>query len=132
MKLHPWTAAGSGEPEIPPPDVAAKSGPVHSWQYDEVVFNDPFQSFLNILMAHPPTPLPRVKTKPAPFNIAYPESIKDAKAGGTPEFTQAMIQEEADRLEKARKDVIAEQDKWRAILIEKERELESLKKQLEG
>ncbi|KAL5530336.1 YAF9 [Sanghuangporus sanghuang] len=132
LKLHPWTAVGSGEPEIPPPDVAAKSGPVHSWQYDEVVFNDPFQSFLNILMAHPPTPLPKVKTRPVPFNIAHPESIKDAKSGGTPEFTQAMITEEAERLEKARKDVIAEQDKWRGILIEKERELERLRKQLEG
>ncbi len=38
LKLHPWTAVGAGEPEIPAPEVAAKAGPVHSWQYDEVVF----------------------------------------------------------------------------------------------
>ncbi|KAH8118430.1 yeats family-domain-containing protein [Phellopilus nigrolimitatus] len=132
LKLHPWTVIGSGEPEIPPPEVAAKAGPVHSWQYDEVVFNDPFQSFLNILMANPPTPLPKSKRRPVPFHTANSESIADTKLGGTPEFTQAMVQEEAERLEKARKQVIAEQDKWRTTLIEKENLLEKLKKELEG
>ena len=130
LKLHPWTAVGSGEPEIPPPEIAAKAGPVHSWQYDEVVFNDPFQSFLNTLMAHPPTPLPKAKKRPVPFNVANPDSIADTKLSGTPEFTHAMIQEEADRLEKARKQVIAEQDKWRSILIEKENLLAKLKKEV--
>jgi len=130
LKLHPWTAVGSGEPEIPPPEVAAKAGPVHSWQYDEVVFNDPFQIFLNTLTAHPPTPLPKAKKRPVPFNIANPDSIVDTKLQGTPEFTVAMIQEEAERLEKARKQVIAEQDKWRATLIEKENLLAKLKKEL--
>ncbi|WVQ74201.1 hypothetical protein IAR50_003795 [Cryptococcus sp. DSM 104548] len=32
--------------------------PVHSWQYDEIVFHDPPRVFLDILNAHPPTPLP--------------------------------------------------------------------------
>lgn len=130
LKLHPWTAVGSGEPEIPPPEVAVKAGPVHSWQYDEVVFNDPFQIFLNTLTAHPPTPLPKAKRRPVPFNLANPDSIGDTKIQGTPEFTVAMIQEEAERLEKARKQVISEQDKWRAILIEKENLLAKLKKEL--
>lgn len=132
LKLHPWTAIGSGEPEIPPPEVAAKAGPVHSWQYDEVVFNDPFQSFLNILTAHPPTPLPKTKRRPVPFHSAHPASITDAKAGGTPEFTAAMIQEEAERLENARKLVIAEQDKWRTTLIEKENLLARLKREFQS
>ncbi|THH12379.1 hypothetical protein EW145_g36 [Phellinidium pouzarii] len=130
LKLHPWTVTGSGELEIPPPEVAAKAGPVHSWQYDEVVFCDPYQNFLNILMAHPPTPLPKAKKKPVPFHIANPESIGDTKANGTPEFTQAMVQEEAERLEKARKQVIAEQNKWRETLIEKEHLISELKTQL--
>lgn len=130
LKLHPWTVIGSGEPEIPPPDVAAKAGPVHSWQYDEIVFNDPFQSFINILLAHPPTPLPKAKRRPIPFHAAHPESIGDARGGGTPEFSQAMSQEEAERLDKAKKQIIAEQDRLRVILIEKEKELESLKRQL--
>lgn len=103
---------------------------MHSWQYDEVVFNDPFQIFLNTLTAHPPTPLPKAKRRPVPFNLANPDSIGDTKIQGTPEFTVAMIQEEAERLEKARKQVISEQDKWRAILIEKENLLAKLKKEL--
>ncbi|KAJ3568763.1 hypothetical protein NP233_g5502 [Leucocoprinus birnbaumii] len=128
LKLHPWAAAG--EPEIPPLEVAIKHGPVHSWQYDEVVFNDPFQNFLNILTAHPPTPLPKVKRRPVPFHLANPGSLEASK-GGVPEFTQLMEKEEQERLEEARKAVIAETDKWRNILIEKEKELESLK-QLAG
>lgn len=41
-----------------------------------------------------------------------------------------MEKEEAERLENARKTVIAEQDKWRAMLIEKEKELQQLQRQL--
>ncbi|OCH96022.1 yeats family protein [Obba rivulosa] len=129
LKLHPWSAVGSGEPEIPPLEAAMKMGPVHSWQYDEIVFNDPFQSFLNILLAHPPTPLPRTKRRPVPFHTANPASLEASK-GGVPEFTQAMEKEEAERLENARKQVIAEQDRWREKLIEKEHELERLRKQI--
>ncbi|KII94665.1 hypothetical protein PLICRDRAFT_47691 [Plicaturopsis crispa FD-325 SS-3] len=127
LKLHPWTA--TGDPEIPPIEEAIKSGPVHSWQYDEIVFNDPFQSFLNTLTAHPPTPLPKSKRRPVPFHAANPKSLEESK-GGVPEFTQAMEKEEAERLEKARKVVIEEQDRWRATLIEKEKELEKLQRQL--
>lgn len=132
LKLHPWTAVGSADVEIPPPEVAAKAGPVHSWQYDEVVFNDPFQSFLNILTQHPPTALPKAKKRPVPFHSANPASIADTKVSGTPEFTFSMIQEEAERLESARKKVIAEQDKWRANLIEKENLLVKLRKEVEN
>ncbi|KAJ7584365.1 yeats family protein [Mycena floridula] len=127
LKLHPWTA--TGEPEIPPIEVAMKLGPVHSWQYDEIVFNDPYQNFLNILMAHPPTHLPKHKTKPVPFHLANPSSLEASK-GGLPEFTAAMEQEEALRLEEARKKVIDEQEQLRKILIEKENELEQLQKMI--
>ncbi|KAI0787123.1 yeats family protein [Irpex lacteus] len=117
LKLHPWTQS------------RRKDGPVHSWQYDEVVFNDPFQTFLNILTAHPPTPLPKTKRRPIPFHTSNPGSLEASK-GGVPEFTQEMEKEEAERLETARKKVIAEQEKWRNILIEKEKELAKLKAQL--
>ncbi|KAL9713044.1 NuA4 histone H4 acetyltransferase complex and the SWR1 complex subunit [Leucoagaricus gongylophorus] len=125
LKLHPWAA--TGEPEIPPLEVAVKHGPVHSWQYDEVVFNDPFQNFLNTLTAHPPTPLPKMKRKPVPFHLAHPASLEASK-GGTPEFTQLMEKEEQERLEEARKAVVIETDRWRNILITKEKELERLQK----
>lgn len=127
LKLHPWTL--SGDPEIPPLETAIALGPVHSWQYDEIVFNDPFQSFLNILTAHPPTPLPKSKRRPVPFHTANPVSLEASK-GGLPEFTVVMEKEEAERLETARKSVIEQQDKWRSTLIEREKELERLRKEL--
>ena len=106
-------------------------GPVHSWQYDEIVFNDPFQSFLNILTAHPPTPLPKAKRKAVPFHSsnATPAALT-ASQGGLPEFTQEMEKEEAERLESARKSIIAEQDKLRTVLLDKEKELARLQKLL--
>ncbi len=129
LKLHPWTT--SGESEIPSLEAAAKHGPVHSWQYDEIVFNDPFQSFLNILTAHPPTPLPKVKRRPVPFHTANPASLEASK-GGTPEFTQEMEKEEAERLDKALKTIVDETHKWRNKLIEKENEANKLKKELDA
>ena len=129
LKLHPWTA--SGDPEIPPLDVAMKLGPVHSWQYDEIVFNDPYQNFLNLLTAHPPTPLPKAKRRPVPFHLANPGSLEASK-GGVPEFNTLMEKEEADRLEEARKTIISEQDRWRGILIEREKELQKLQRQFQS
>jgi YEATS domain-containing protein 4 len=129
LKLHPWTL--SGDPEIPPLDVAVRHGSVHSWQYDEIVFNDPFQSFLNILMTIPPTPLPKSKRRPIPFHSANatPESL-EASQGGVPEFTTQMEKEEQERLETARKAIVAEQERWRTILLEREKELDRLQTQL--
>ncbi|KAH7887464.1 hypothetical protein F5I97DRAFT_1860659 [Phlebopus sp. FC_14] len=135
LKLHPWAATfpapGTSlpaEPEIPNPDNAAKLGPVHSWQYDEIVFNDPFQSFLNLLTTHPPTSLPKTSKKPIPFHTSNPASLEGTRKGGVPEFTSTMEKEEAERLEEARGKVIKEQEKWRGILIEREKELERLQK----
>lgn len=38
--------------------------PVHSWQYDELVFSDPPSAFLEILNEHPATPLPAKLRRP--------------------------------------------------------------------
>jgi YEATS domain-containing protein 4 len=129
LKLHPWTA--TGDPEIPHIDTAMQMGPVHSWQYDEIVFIDPTQSFLGILMAHPPTPLPKARKRPVPFNLANPGSL-EASRGGVPEFNSAMEKEESERLVNGRNAIVAEQERWRGILAEKEKELEQLKKELEA
>lgn len=65
-----------------------------------------------------------------PFHVTTltQEAIDVAKGAGTPEFTQEMEKEEGERIEGAKKQVIAEQDKWRVMLIEKEKELEKLQK----
>ena len=132
LKLHPWTAIGSGDSSQELSlEAAAKVGPVHSWQYDEVVFNDPFQSFLNILLTHPPTPLPKAKRRPIPFHVSNPETLDDTQTDQAPEFTVSMIQEEAGRLDKAKKQISAEQERLKALLSEREKELERLNKLLE-
>ncbi|KAF8638684.1 hypothetical protein AX16_010466 [Volvariella volvacea WC 439] len=102
-----------------------KAGPVHSWQYDEIVFNDPYQNFLNILMAHPPTPLPKAKTRPVPFHQAHPASLEASK-GSVPEFTTLMIQDESERLEEGKKMIVAQHEQLRQSIQEKE--LERLQK----
>lgn len=66
-----------------------------------------------------------------PFHTANPGSLEASK-GGVPEFTAVMEKEEAERLETARKAVIEQQNKWRSTLIEREKELEKLKKELAG
>lgn len=129
LKLHPWTASGADMDVPPPAEVAAQLGPVHSWQYDEIVFTDPFQQFLNILTAHPPTPLPKARRRPVPFHSANPGSLEASK-GGVPEFTAVMEKDEIRRLEEAKKTVVAEQEKLRTSLAEKEKELEALKREL--
>ena len=137
LKLHPWTvtfpvpgAAFPVEPDIPSPENAAKLGPVHSWQYDEIVFADPFQSFLTLLTANPPTPLPKGTKRPVPFHMSNPASLQETKRLGVPEFTSDMEKEEAERLEEARGKIVKEQEKWRGILMEREKELERLQKLL--
>lgn len=131
LKLHPWTVTGSDINEAPPPDEAAKAGPVHSWQYDEVVFTDPFQHFLNTLIMHPPTPLPQARRKPVPFHLSNstPAALEASK-GGTPEFNHQMVIDEGNRIEHARNQIMVERDKLQQVLAEKERELEKLKKAL--
>ncbi|WWC94834.1 hypothetical protein V866_001684 [Kwoniella sp. B9012] len=37
--------------------------PVHSWQYDEIVFSDPPKNFLDILNEHPPKGLPKINRR---------------------------------------------------------------------
>lgn len=113
LKLHPWTAAGA--PEAPPDTAdAIAAGPVHSYQYDEIVFSDPFQSFLATLTAHQPTPVPSGRNKPVPFHLAdlTPGALERSQ-GGVPEFTTKMIEEEKQRLETARKQVIEMEISWR-------------------
>ncbi|EJD53663.1 yeats-domain-containing protein, partial [Auricularia subglabra TFB-10046 SS5] len=115
LKLHPWSAtAGPPEPTLAQPGApAAPTGPlgVHAWQYDEVVFNDPFQAFLNVLMQHPPTPLPRV-------NVQAP-----------PEFTTTMERDESERIDDARRKVYEEVERIRELIVEREKVLQRLRQE---
>jgi len=130
LKLHPWNAPPPSEEQTPAASSVPLADAVHAWQYDEIVFTDPPRPFLDTLLANPPTPLSKFKKRAVPPHIAHPASVV-ATTRGTPEFSVVMEREERERLDSARKDVVTETDKWRAKLIEKEKELEMLKKELE-
>jgi YEATS domain-containing protein 4 len=159
LKLHPWVMpdtsaeptkdpallwAGPPQPKIianadgststiPAPTIDPE--PVHSWQYDEITFTDPPKAFLDILMSHPPTPLPKhtsSKKRPLPPNVAHVQSLGWAtnRGGAVPEFTERLERDEAERLDAAKRAVIDATEVLRASLIEKEKELESLRRQV--
>ena len=128
LKLHPWGITHSDNTDGPPPE-GAQNAPVHAWQYDEFVFSEPFQNFLSILLEHPPTPLPKVKRRPTPFSTINPKTLSET-GQGTPEFTQLMITQEAERLEEAKKKIIEEHEKWKKTLAEKDALLAKLKEQM--
>ena len=48
-----------------------------------------------------------------------------------PEFTALMEKEEYERLDVAKKEIVQQTDKLRALLIEREKEMERLKKEVE-
>jgi YEATS domain-containing protein 4 len=48
-----------------------------------------------------------------------------------PEFTSAM-EKEGDRLEEARIIVMTEQERWRTMLFDKEKELDQLQKDIDA
>jgi hypothetical protein len=103
------TASAPGAPAGVP------AGPVNAYQYDELVFTNPTASFLALLQAHPPTPLPvqpRVK--------------------GRLEFTLGLEREEGERIDEGRREVVRETDAWRKRLIEAEREVARLRHEVGG
>ncbi|KAM0793103.1 hypothetical protein ACM66B_000584 [Microbotryomycetes sp. NB124-2] len=99
--------------------------PVHSWQYEEVVFVEPVEQFYAVLLAHPPSPLP--------VNNRHPKVLKHQLGigGNFGEFSQQMESDERDRMEKARLKVLEEADALKKKLVEHEKELQALKKEVE-
>ncbi|KAF8338840.1 uncharacterized protein EI90DRAFT_3279412 [Cantharellus anzutake] len=138
LKLHPWVvpdlAAHPGQDPalIIPPVTQPPPEPVHSWQYDEIVFTDPLKPFLDILMAHPPTQWPKMKRRAIPPNPAHPDSLAPPAQRGAPEFTQVIERDEAERLDAAKRKLVEEAERLRAALIEKEKELARLRKEVEA
>ncbi|GAA6058588.1 hypothetical protein JCM10212_007027 [Sporobolomyces blumeae] len=100
--------------------------PVHSWQYEEIVFSEPTEQFYTTLLTHPPTPLP-------PTN-RHPKVLTHALSGGgnIGEFSLEMERSELERLEGAKVKTLKQVDEMRKLLVEYERELTGLKAEVEG
>ncbi|GAA5940384.1 YEATS domain-containing protein YAF9 [Sporobolomyces koalae] len=149
LKLHPWpvdpilyaqpsliqdpnapppttttttTTTGTGEQVVQPVPIIS---PVHSWQYEEIIFNEPTEHFYTTLLQHPPTPLPlsnRFETV-----LTHPLS----RGGNIGELSLAIERQEFEKLEggKVRTENLIKD--MRDNLIECEKELQTLKHEIE-
>ncbi|GAA5983310.1 hypothetical protein JCM11641_002260 [Rhodosporidiobolus odoratus] len=135
LKLHPWPIdpilyhqpIAPGDP--PNPELvghpAPVLSPVHSWQYEEIVFTEPTETFYATLLEHRPSPLP--KSNRHPKLLTHPLS-----AGGTVgEFSTDMEAEEGVRIEKAKQKTLEQIEEMRKQLLGYEQELGGLKKEVE-
>lgn len=125
---------------------------VHSWQYDEIVFPEPMETFYDILSTHPPTPLPVVSAlafaDPAAYR-SYLYAKADAAKGnitGPPPIPphplhtptgylfDALSLEaqnaEADRLDMARVAAIRDLEQGREQLIKAEKALKDARNRI--
>lgn len=101
----------------PPPPPPLLLSPVHSWQYEELIFTEPTETFYSILLSKPPTPLPKSIRMPKQSQYVLNGS------GNIGEFTSDLEKEEGERIEEARRKTLEEIDKMRKRLIDNEKEL---------
>lgn len=135
LKLHPWPLDLSSLPPAPPPLPLNPDGtepeplpssdppalvlsPVHSWQYEEIVFVEPTELFYSTLLATPPSPLP-TKNR-------HPKTLVHALGGGGNfgEFSGEMESSEGGRMDEARKKALREIEEMRKVLVGHEKELQ--------
>ncbi|SCZ91031.1 BZ3500_MvSof-1268-A1-R1_Chr1-3g02494 [Microbotryum saponariae] len=109
--------------KVDPPSLVLS--PVHSWQYEQVVFVEPTEAFYSLLLANPQTALPKTNR--------HPKLLVHQLGGGGHfgEFTLDMEREEGDRLDEARRKTMVEIDALRKRLVGGEKELLAIKQQVE-
>lgn len=139
LKLHPWPVDPILYHQPPPPPIIGPDGepipqpatpnpalvghpapvlsPVHSWQYEEIVFTEPTETFYATLLENKPSPLPR--TNRHPRLLTHPLS----GGGNIGEFTTEMEDEEGQRLDKAKQKTLDQIEELRKLLVEHEQEL---------
>lgn len=119
LKLHPWPLDPALVPvplpdgSIPEPAPDAPKivlSPIHSWQYEEIVFSEPTEAFYTVLLEHQPTPLPKMNR--------HPRELTHALGGGgnIGEFSQEMEVAEGARLDEARKKTTESNEEMRVKL----------------
>lgn len=135
IKLHPWdidpatgalTAGQSTPAEL---GAVTDVSSVHSWHYDEIVFNDPTEAFYNIAIANPPTPLPKAPRTAHHQPLA---AISTHNGGVYGEFCAEVEEKEGQKIDAARNAVLAELETYRAQLAAYEAEVKQLKADIDG
>ena len=142
LKLPPWPAAIPAA-EAPAAgttaDATAAGAPpplppvVHSWQYEEIVFPEPFEAFYDILVAHPPTPWPATSAQAFtdPQVMTERQHLVHTPTGQVLEALSLEAQRaEADRIDLARANAVQQLDADRTKLIATEKLLQEARVQL--
>lgn len=123
------SAAAAAVGEQPPPPPAAPPAPpalvqpvpilspVHAWQYEEIIFNEPTEQFYATLLSNPPTPLPAHNR--FPLVLTHPLS----GGGNIGEFSRETERNEFERLEGGRVRTVNLITEFKDSLIEYEKEL---------
>ncbi|KAK4704866.1 YEATS domain-containing protein 4, partial [Phenoliferia sp. Uapishka_3] len=141
LKLHPYPLppAAVPPPALPSADPSQSAiptpieevpqpllTPVHAWQYEEIVFSEPTETFYAVLLSKAPTPLPRSNRL-----VIKDRTLAMSQSGNIGEFSLDMEAEEGERLEEARKSALAEIELMRQKLISNEKELGGLRKEVD-
>ncbi|GAA6013601.1 hypothetical protein JCM11491_002721 [Sporobolomyces phaffii] len=145
LKLHPWPVdpilyaqpsliqnpldgppqplADGEQPRVVQP--VPVLSPVHAWQYEEIIFNEPTESFYATLLSNPPTPLPASNRFPAVLTNPL------SGGGNIGEFSGEMERAERERLEGGKVRTVNLIKDMRDSLVDYEKELGALKKEIE-
>ena len=137
LKLHPWTinqetGLATGAPDTAPPadnGLGMDVSSVHSWQFDEIVFTDPVEPLYNLMIANPPTPLPK---SPRTGHHSTPALVSVHNGGVSGEFAIDTEEKEGQRIDAAKNSVLTELEEYRAKLIEIESQVKQIKQEIEG
>ena len=122
LKLHPF-----GEDK----EAAKERGDsVVSQNYDEIVFNEPVEAFFDVLTSGPPPAKGKAASKSTKLKKGGDRTAEvPAEDSATNPYSVRTELKELDRLNEAIKQVEALAKEERARLAEREKELESLKKE---
>ncbi|RPA87866.1 putative histone acetyltransferase subunit [Ascobolus immersus RN42] len=113
LKIRPYNPEMPIEdPANPPPET---SEPVYSQQYDEIIFNEPTEAFLEILKTKGDVTLPSVGKANARADPAEP-------------FNKETEEDEVNRINLAIKKVNEVLEEKRKLIVQKEQELAELRK----
>ncbi|CAH7669022.1 YEATS domain-containing protein 4 [Phakopsora pachyrhizi] len=95
---------------------------IHSWQYDEIVFTEPNETFYHRLLSNPMTSLP-IKNR-------FPEDLvrQIGPKGECGEFSLEIEEKEFKKLSWAKMKVLIETDRLRGALVRSEKELNEIKR----
>ncbi|RUS25182.1 putative histone acetyltransferase subunit [Jimgerdemannia flammicorona] len=108
LRLHPYEDDGSGQPW-------PKNRPVVSYNYDEIVFNEPTEAFYQILSEN------NGLTSTLPFKKSTKESAHP--------FSVQTEQEELERLDGAQREVNSQIERLKERMAQAEEELNALKRE---